>query len=182
MHSQDDALQHALKSANTKHIIVGVEQLASWDESVTVVPELRTVYAWVYAGPSSVQVDLSQHKNAKSLDAELSNSSRALLAHSQLKKLRKHLNPNDPLFFIYTSGTTGMPKAAKFAHLRFISVMIFSLYAELAHDDRVYITLPLYHSSGCCIGISNTIYVGGTLIIRRKFSASNFWKVKTRCC
>ena len=36
--------------------------------------------------------------------------------------------------------------------------------------------------TACCIGISSTIKHGATMIIRRKFSASNFWKVINTAC
>lgn len=55
-------------------------------------------------------------------------------------------------------------------------------------NDRMYITMPMYHSAGGILGIGQVVnlgmnYVrkfshalGCTAIIRKKFSASNFWK------
>uniref|UniRef100_A0A914R1J5 AMP-dependent synthetase/ligase domain-containing protein n=1 Tax=Parascaris equorum TaxID=6256 RepID=A0A914R1J5_PAREQ len=43
-------------------------------------------------------------------------------------------------------------------------------------SDRMYITLPMYHSQGGVVGIGQTIIRGCTSVVRRKFSASNFWK------
>jgi len=39
-----------------------------------------------------------------------------------------------------------------------------------------YMVLPLYHNSGFDIGYSATIISGATMVLRRKFSARNFWK------
>jgi solute carrier family 27 fatty acid transporter 1/4 len=42
--------------------------------------------------------------------------------------------------------------------------------------DRVYITMPLYHTAAGIIGIGSTILAGTTSVIRKKFSASRFWE------
>uniref|UniRef100_A0A914RQD7 AMP-dependent synthetase/ligase domain-containing protein n=1 Tax=Parascaris equorum TaxID=6256 RepID=A0A914RQD7_PAREQ len=49
--------------------------------------------------------------------------------------------------------------------------------------DRVYISMPLYHTAAGIIGIGQTILTGSSAAIRKKFSASNFWKdcVKYDC-
>ena len=49
--------------------------------------------------------------------------------------------------------------------------------------DRVYCPLPLYHTAAGMIGVSTAIVNGGTLVLRKKFSASNFWKdcIKYEC-
>ncbi|KAH7729350.1 Protein ACS-22 a [Aphelenchoides avenae] len=88
------------------------------------------------------------------------------------------------LCFIYTSGTTGMPKAAVIKHFRFYSIVMgvakcFGLHPE----DRMYITMPLYHTSAGILGVGQTLLRGTSCVIRQKFSASNFWKdcVKYEC-
>uniref|UniRef100_A0A0K0DML8 Long-chain-fatty-acid--CoA ligase n=1 Tax=Angiostrongylus cantonensis TaxID=6313 RepID=A0A0K0DML8_ANGCA len=50
-------------------------------------------------------------------------------------------------------------------------------------NDVVYITMPMYHSAAGIMGIGSLIVFGTSVVIRRKFSASNFWKdcVKYRC-
>uniref|UniRef100_A0A1A8LDM3 long-chain-fatty-acid--CoA ligase n=2 Tax=Nothobranchius pienaari TaxID=704102 RepID=A0A1A8LDM3_9TELE len=42
-------------------------------------------------------------------------------------------------------------------------------------DDVVYIPLPLYHSAASLIGIGGTIELGATCVLKKKFSASQFW-------
>jgi len=49
----------------------------------------------------------------------------------------------------------------------------------LQDGDRIYSCLPLYHSAAMFLGAGGSWSVGGTLILRSKFSASNFWK---DCC
>lgn len=85
---------------------------------------------------------------------------------------------------IYTSGTTGLPKAANVSHLR---VMQWShWFAGLMNtqpDDRMYNCLPLYHSVGGVVATGATLVGGGTVVLRERFSASEFWKdiVTERC-
>ena len=55
--------------------------------------------------------------------------------------------------------------------------------AEVRPDDVVYCTLPLYHTNGGVLATGQMIYTGSTLVIRKKFSASNFWPdcIKYKC-
>ena len=84
---------------------------------------------------------------------------------------------NDKLFYIYTSGTTGNPKAANISHFRFLYVSAgFGGMARMTSADRMYIVLPLYHSAGGMCAAGMTFMSGATIVLRRKFSASHFWK------
>lgn len=42
--------------------------------------------------------------------------------------------------------------------------------------DRIYISMPLYHTSAGILGVGQTLLRGSSCVIRQKFSASNFWK------
>lgn len=46
---------------------------------------------------------------------------------------------------------------------------------NLQLDDVVYDPLPLYHSAGGMVGIGQMLLRGLTVVIRRKFSATNFF-------
>ncbi len=43
-------------------------------------------------------------------------------------------------------------------------------------SDRMYTYLPLYHASGGQLGCAFALFNGTTTVIKKKFSASNFWK------
>lgn len=87
------------------------------------------------------------------------------------------LSVTDKMLFIYTSGTTGLPKAAVIRGTRFTFMsyaVANAIYSK--SDDVLYNTLPLYHSNGG-IGLAGQIfYTGGTLVVRKKFSASRFFE------
>lgn len=82
----------------------------------------------------------------------------------------------DILEYIYTSGTTGMPKATKLSHHNWLQLgygnggYIFGILPGEVH----YCCLPLYHNSGINIAWAATLMYGGTLALRRKFSATSF--------
>src|SRR5690606_34661792 len=80
-----------------------------------------------------------------------------------------------------TSGTTGLPKASIITHDRWLRMGIgFANGAfKLTHEDRIYVALPLYHSSAQFIGYGAALQKGASIFLRRKFSASN-WVDETR--
>jgi acyl-CoA synthetase (AMP-forming)/AMP-acid ligase II len=81
------------------------------------------------------------------------------------------------LSLVYTSGTTGLPKAAIIKHKRvYLTSVGFAKQFNISHSDKIYCTLPLYHSSGGNIGLGMMINLGSTLVLRSKFSARNFFK------
>ncbi|XP_046376251.2 long-chain fatty acid transport protein 4-like [Haliotis rufescens] len=87
----------------------------------------------------------------------------------------------DKLFYVYTSGTTGLPKAAIVTHTRFyyMSTAIRHFFS-ISSSDVLYDTLPLYHTAGGILGIGQAFIGGVTVVIRRKFSASQFWSDCTK--
>lgn len=95
-----------------------------------------------------------------------------------------NLPTTDRLLYIYTSGTEGLPKAAIIKHSRFVYMGAGSHYLlALRADDILYTSLPLYHMAGGTVGVCQAVIFGNTMVIRNKFSASNFFKdcVKYKC-
>jgi fatty-acyl-CoA synthase len=82
----------------------------------------------------------------------------------------------DRALYIYTSGTTGLPKAAIVKHYR---LLIWSLWfagmMDTRSSDRMYNCLPMYHSIGGVVATGAVLVNGGSVVIREKFSASQFW-------
>ncbi|MFN3239357.1 MAG: AMP-binding protein, partial [Pseudomonadales bacterium] len=82
----------------------------------------------------------------------------------------------DPALYIFTSGTTGLPKAAiqKQSRQTLFCEIGKTVGLKLKRDDTMYICLPLYHATGLCIGFLGALKVGATVVLKRKFSASQF--------
>jgi fatty-acyl-CoA synthase len=79
--------------------------------------------------------------------------------------------------YIYTSGTTGLPKAAKVSHYRLMQWSHwFAGMMDTRPSDRMFNCLPLYHGIGGVVATFATLVSGGTVVIRRRFSASDFWR------
>jgi fatty-acyl-CoA synthase len=79
--------------------------------------------------------------------------------------------------YIYTSGTTGLPKAARVSHYRILQwSQWFAGLMNMRPDDRMYNCLPLYHSVGGIVATGATLVGGGAVVIRARFSASEFWR------
>ena len=80
--------------------------------------------------------------------------------------------------YLFTSGTTGFPKAAVVSNRRALQTSTgFAKGGYRAkRTDRFYIPLPLYHGTGLLGGALVALVSGATLILRRKFSASQFWQ------
>lgn len=155
----DDALAHCINIANAKIVITGEEQ----DEAIAGAHSLLqgAPKVWTLGG---------QHGD--DLHA-------ALAAASHTRPDRSHretLRAKDLCLYVYTSGTTGLPKAAKLSHARLQSIMrAFIAPCRVTARDRVYIALPLYHSTGgiCAVGIA--MNTGAAIVLRKKFSAKAFW-------
>ena len=59
----------------------------------------------------------------------------------------------------------------------------FGTLYRIREDDVVYNTLPQYHTSGGVIASGQMLILGCTMVLRSKFSASNFWTdcIKHKC-
>jgi len=81
----------------------------------------------------------------------------------------------DPMIVIYTSGTTGVPKGIACSHLKLLGAgAVTSLRIKLKPSDRGYICMPLFHSNAWLLGIMPLLVVGGSMLVKPKFSASAF--------
>lgn len=79
--------------------------------------------------------------------------------------------------YIYTSGTTGLPKAAKVTHYRVMRwSQWFAGLLDTGPQDRLYNCLPLYHSVGGVVAVGAALVGGAAVVIRPRFSASDFWR------
>jgi len=89
---------------------------------------------------------------------------------------RRGTSIDDRALYIYTSGTTGLPKAANVSHARVMQWSHwFAGMMEVAPTDRMYNCLPMYHSVGGVQVPGAMLVAGGSVVIREKFSASQFW-------
>jgi fatty-acyl-CoA synthase len=153
------SLTHCIEIVPSAHVIASSELI----ERLT--PELATPAptVWVHgacAGPfRRIDVEVDRYPGEVLGDGE-----------------RRRPTVEDRALYMYTSGTTGLPSAASISHGR---VMQWShWFAGLwgaRPDDRIYDCLPMYHSTGGVVAPGAMLVSGGSVVIRDRFSASEFW-------
>jgi fatty-acyl-CoA synthase len=89
---------------------------------------------------------------------------------------RVPLTIEDRALYIYTSGTTGLPKAANVNHYRImLAAFGFAGVMNTKVTDRMYDCLPMYHTAGGLVATGAVLVNGGSVVVRAKFSAREFW-------
>lgn len=151
------ALAHSLAVAHVTHLIVGQNHLATLDpirEAVT------TCFVW-----PDLRAGLETYSAAPVDDLPAPRTATIALLLS-------------------TSGTTGLPKAARITHRRITEWSYwFAGMMDATPDDCLYDCLPMYHSVGGIVAVGAMLVSGGSVVIRPRFSARQFWPdmVQHRC-
>ena len=152
-------LAHCLAVADARHVIVGATLAPAL---LAAVGESSDPKLWVHGA------DLSPRPRLDTvIDA---------LPPAPPPDAPRPVTLADPALLIYTSGTTGLPKAAHVSHYR---IMMWSEWfagiMDATPDDRLYDCLPLCHSVGGVVAVGAMLAAGGTVVVRKRFSASGFW-------
>jgi fatty-acyl-CoA synthase len=155
------ALRHCLDVSGAVHVLVDAETLPMLQ---AVRGELaRNMVVWTL---STAQGDL------RDLGKALKSCSQLRPDRSQ----REGMTAKETCVYIFTSGTTGLPKAARITHARMQLYMRgFAGATDARPDDRIYIPLPLYHATGGVCAIGAALLNGGSVVLKRRFTASHFW-------
>jgi fatty-acyl-CoA synthase len=156
-----DSLAHALSVVAPKHVIVGAEFAPAIAE---VRPRLGgSIQYWAHGA--------GRHGLPR-IDTVVDGTSGAALADSECARPAI----TDRALLIYTSGTTGLPKAANVTHYRLMQWSHwFAGLLDARPSDRMYNCLPMYHSVGGVVAVGAPLVKGGSVFLRRGFSARSFW-------
>jgi fatty-acyl-CoA synthase len=159
-------LRHALQQARAHALIFGSECA----ERVASLPRAELPdTCFVHAQPTD---EAAGFCGARSLASAMA----AAAEGNPPRSYRSGVRLADPLYYIYTSGTTGLPKAALMSHLRFLNAGgVVAGLLELTPADVLYNVLPLYHGAGGMVVVSAALQVGIPIVLKRRFSASEFW-------
>ena len=169
-----DVLAHSIKIADPKFLIVGLD-LASRVAAIRA--RLHPALVCRVLGSSREFAPQSEFAQPQPefapLEPEL-----APLSGESLAAAEREAPPIDATaLYIYTSGTTGLPKAAKVSHYRLMQWSHwFAGMLDTQSQDRMFNCLPLYHSVGGVVATFATLVNGGAVVIRPRFSASDFWR------
>jgi fatty-acyl-CoA synthase len=155
------ALAHCINVVSPKHIIAAADLFES----------LETARAHL-TGNAKIWLHGDADANFPRIDREIDG-----LAGEDLEPTeRRSLTIEDRALYIYTSGTTGLPKAANINHYRvMLATHAFAAVMDTRAGDRMYDCLPLYHTAGGVLATGALLVRGGSVVIREKFSAREFW-------
>jgi fatty-acyl-CoA synthase len=155
------SLVHCINIVGLKHLIVASEFV---DSLTAVLPHLT--------GPPAIWAQGANHTSFQRIDLDIQRQPGETLRDSE----QRQVTIEDRALYIFTSGTTGLPKAANISHARVMQWSHwFAGMMDVQPTDRTYNCLPMYHSVGG-VQVPGAILVGGgSVVIREKFSASQFW-------
>jgi fatty-acyl-CoA synthase len=159
------SLAHSINTASPRHLIVDAEFL---ERLLRVLPDLVVSPAiWVH-GP---------HRTGfPRIDRAIEQQDVRSLTGAEHRP-ETPVTIDDCALYIYTSGTTGLPKAARVSHGRVMQwTHWFAGVADVQSNDRMYCCLPMYHAVGGVLATGGLLIRGGSVVLREKFSAREFWR------
>ncbi len=155
------SLAHCINLVAPKHLIVDSGLVDSLATALPHITSPATVLVHGASGESFPRVDEAVEEYA---DDRLNDRERG------------GVTVEDRALYIYTSGTTGLPKAAGVSHGRVMQWSHwFAGMMDTRADDRMYDCLPMYHSVGGVQATGAMLAAGGSVVLREKFSARQFW-------
>ncbi len=90
-------------------------------------------------------------------------------------RVRGRIRARAPFLVIYTSGSTGLPKGVVCSQLKLVGAgLVVTRRIRVRSTDRGYVCMPLFHSNAWFLGLMPLMLVGGSLLLRRRFSARGF--------
>lgn len=168
VHLNAKPLQHALQETRATHWVYGDECAAAVNglDHTNHLTQLRVANPhWSSAQDVSLGSAL-----------ELSACADALPTHDLESHPREGMVGEDVALYIFTSGTTGLPKAALTSHMRWMMAgAVMESVLQTTEEDVFYCFLPLYHGAAAMALTSTALICGSSIVLRRKFSASQFW-------
>jgi fatty-acyl-CoA synthase len=156
------SLAHCINVAAPAHVIVAAELCGAY---ATAQPMLTgtTARLWVHGGTA---------ENFSPIEPALATLSDDPVPAAE----RPALTIEDRALYIYTSGTTGLPKAANINHYRLMLACYgFAGVMDVRASDRMYDTLPMYHTAGGVVATGALLVSGGSCVLKEKFSAREFF-------
>jgi fatty-acyl-CoA synthase len=98
----------------------------------------------------------------------------ALLARGNATHARPNIAPDDPVQVQYTSGTTGFPKGAVLTHRNLTNNARYSMQRMgVAAGDTYINVMPMFHCTGCSLGVLGALQSRARLLLARQFEPGN---------
>jgi carnitine-CoA ligase len=157
-------------TVNTRSVADEVEYYASHSESILVITDQSFVELVSRACPTLPIVCTG---GAESLTGVQKFTD--LLTSAPIE-MRRPADPSLDLSVQYTSGTTARPKGVVWTHANALwGAQVNARHTGLRPEDVYLVHLPLFHTNALGYSVLGTFWVGGTIVLVPKFSASRFW-------
>jgi fatty-acyl-CoA synthase len=109
------------------------------------------------------------------IDVDSAEWAAELAVHKDAPVVTRDADPSDLFMLIYTSGTSGEPRAVKCSQGKVaIAGVTMTQRFSLGPTDVCYVSMPLFHSNAVLVGWAVALGSRGSLVLRHKFSASQF--------
>lgn len=171
---QGSTLEHAIKTADARLILIEDRLLDVLSESESAIPCLERALYYSADGPNDVAPAAKFNRvSVASLPAnvDVPESWRAAGA-----------KPSDLASIIFTSGTSGPAKGVMLPHAQtYLLAQESAQQMKVAAQDIYYIFHPLFHMSPRYVGIYAALLAGARVCLDRIFSAAN-WLDRIRAC
>ncbi len=168
--AKSKAVSHAVTAVDSRLAIVGAEcyqRYATGDDRLDNIP------LFIVEDSVAPDIDISKNSNAQTISQAITGS----LSLDFDKSIRAGLKNSATACFMFTSGTTGLPKASIITHSKWLSTgRRWIVMAGINSDDVFYCVLPIFHGAGLMSLFSSVFAVGGSCLLKRKFSARAFWQ------
>lgn len=165
---QGKPLVHSLEVTHAKFVVVG-EECAALYAATEALPAVTYLH-WPDADRPAEPALLAQ------FGPDLEQLSQEQDTANGPADWREGVVGGDTAQYIFTSGTTGLPKAAVVSHARWLmSGESMQVLWDIQQSDRFYCFLPMYHAAASMSATGTALCAGASVVVRRKFSRSEFW-------
>ncbi len=163
-----DTVAKVVKDTSVEHIIT-----TSIVDFLPRVDQLKLRLPLAKAKRRRAEISAFLPKGAKVLDF------RALLKSAAPVARQTPVGPDDLALLQYTGGTTGLSKGAMLSHRNLVSNAYMNRLWDTeakAGKEVTLAVLPLFHAYGLTVAMTNTILLGGTLVLLPRFDLDLVFK------
>jgi acyl-CoA synthetase (AMP-forming)/AMP-acid ligase II/putative sterol carrier protein len=159
---QANEVEYLVNDSRSKVLVVDPEYVPIAAEIADATPSVEQV---LVNAPSPVDLD-RPHECLPAM----------LASHATDRPKAEPPRRDETAALMYTSGTTGKPKGVMLSHRGVLAgARIKTERVPLSPGDRGLCVLPLFHSGGLNDLAFPAMYSAATIVLRRGFSASEFW-------
>lgn len=182
----------AIMCYNTTGFVIAM--LGAWRLGATIVPinhklaPPEVAHIIGHSGSSLVVIDGSLHACVEGIDIATITTDTPVPGTPHLEESiaaaeplafsdQAHLDDNSVAEILYTSGTTGLPKGCVHTHRTVtLTAMTAVIGLSMTRDERLLMSVPIWHASPLNNWLLGTLYVGGTVVLEREYHPVAFLK------